>query len=439
MLSNALEIWGVAMVRRYRWAFVIGATALGLIVARPALGVLTDLAGHWAAPLIGALEAQGIVAGDENGAFAPDEPLSRAQLAKLLVTSMGYETEAGLLSGYVSRFDDVPTWHWAKGYVESLAETAVVEGYPNGSFGPDDTVTRAQMAVVLVRLAGLSEQARLNRFEQTAYGDDAAIPDWARGYVAVARTAGLMSGFTDGTFLPEQEITRAEGAATVFRLKLSQGSALHMAGTLTQFDPVSRQGTVRDQLGQETAFVMAGNASYYRGGVATIPSQIRVLDQVAIVLGPDGSGRFMDARYSDLLGANLRVNGSAVTVTMGDGAEQPFRVQSGALVFVNGRQSTLEQVTGADLAYLVLDQATGEVRVLDAVKAPLQGQFIRYDQGKSALVIEKGDSLQEVRLASDATIVLDGRSAQPDDLMMDDHLHLALNDAGAVTYVLAER
>lgn len=211
------------MERKHKRTMLIGVALAAILAARPAFGLLTDMAGHWSAPLVGALEAQGIVSGDELLRFNPDVSLTRSQLAKLLVAGLGFQDNAHLLAGYPSRFTDVPKWHWANGFVEALAETGAVDGFPDGTFAPEETVTRAQMAVIFVRVAGLSEQARLQRFEQTGYADDADVPEWARGSVRVARTAGLMAGFEDNTFRPLRPVTRAEGGVALLRLSASKG------------------------------------------------------------------------------------------------------------------------------------------------------------------------------------------------------------------------
>lgn len=183
------------MQRIKRRTALIGAAVLTLAVATPAAALLTDIGGHWAAPLIGALQARGIVSGDQFFRFNPEAPLTRAQLSKLLVTGLGSVDDAHLLAGYPSRFNDVPKWHWANGFVESLAESGAVQGYPDGTFGPEESVTRAQLAVIFVREAGLADQARLRQFEQTGYADDGTVPDWARGSVQVAQIVGLLEGF----------------------------------------------------------------------------------------------------------------------------------------------------------------------------------------------------------------------------------------------------
>ncbi|HWI53275.1 MAG TPA: S-layer homology domain-containing protein [Symbiobacteriaceae bacterium] len=428
------------MERKQIKAIAAGAALLTLMAARPATGLLTDMASHWAGSLVGALEARGIVSGDEDLRFHPDTPLTRAQLAKLLVTGLGYSDDASLLGRYGSRFADVPTWHWANGYIESLAETGAVEGYPDGSFGPADEVTRAQLAAIFVRAAGLAEQARLMRFEHTTYADDKEIPEWARGFVHVAQTTGMMAGFEDNSFRPLLPVTRAEGSTALFRLLALKGRVFHLSGTLVRFDPATRAGTVRDGLGRETDFTMSPSAQYYRAGLPSYTGQIQPLDQVWIVLGPDGAGTFLDARYEERMATSIRVVGErTITATLPGGGTRTSDVPPGALVYLNGRPSTLDQLNRVTQAYLVLDRITGDIRVLDAISVSLSGSFNFYAPTPPSLILEVNQEIQVLRLSADALYVLNGQPVQPTELRVDDRLQVVQNEAGDVTYVLAER
>ena len=424
---------------RYRWA--AGLLGLALIggIARSASGTLVDMAGHWSAPLVAALEARGIISGDTSGRFNPDSPLARAEMAKLLVVGLGNEKDADLLREYPSRFTDVPGWHWAKGYIESLAESAVTDGYPDGTFGPADRVTRAQMALFLVRAAGLAEQARLMRFESTPYTDDAQIPDWARGAVHVALANGLMSGFGDQTFRPLQPITRAEGGVTLLRLLELKGAAYHVAGTLAEFNPTTRKGVIRDALGQETPFTMSRSAEYFRGGVPVAPQTVTPLDQVWIVLGDDGIGRLMDARYADMLTTGAVVTGQAVSVRLPDGSQGTLNVQPGALLFYHGRPAELSRVNGAPEVYVALDQATGEVRVLDAVNAPVQGEVVNVDVAQATVLINTDDDSKTLRVSPEAVLLINGVRATLAQVHAGDRVQIALDSHGVVVYLQVNR
>lgn len=428
------------MAKRYRWALVLVVVLLMAGIARSALGYLPDLAGHWSGPMIAALEAKGIIKGNPSGQFGPEGSMTRAEMAKLLVTGLGYEGEAELLSRYDSRFSDIPRSHWAKGYIESLAETAVTEGYPDNRFGPDDTVTRAQMAVFLVRAAGLSSQARAARFNATHYRDDRTIPEWARGSVSVALATGLMSGFEDQTFRPQQPITRAEGGATLLRLLSLKGSAYHLTGTLLSFDPRTRDGLVRDVLGQEQPITLAWNVQVYHGGEPSSFTRLQPLDQVWVILDPDGLVSFVEARITEAVGTNLTVSDQSITFTLPNGNQRKHAVEPGAVIFLNGRMATLAQVDGAAELYVVLNSETAEVRVLDAVNAPHRGELIDVDSlGGMIAIALPDDEFQPIPVDPEAVLLLNGERTDLFGLEPGDQVQFALDDDGLVVYLQAER
>lgn len=425
------------MKNRFRW-WIPAAAVLVLVSARPAAAVLSDMISHWSAPLVGALQARGVVSGDENGLFHPEDSLTRAEMAKLLTVSQGREEDANLLQGVASRFKDVPDNHWAKGYIEALAETGLTVGYDGGLFGPEDPVTRAQMAVFLIRAAGLTEEANQYRFESTSYADDASLPDWARGAIHLALDVGLMGGFEDHTFRPNEPITRAEGSTTLLRLLAVEGRAYNLAGTLVDFDSRTLRGVVRDELGQERSFRMASDAVYYRGGSLAAAREIEPLDQVWIILDDSGVGRFMEARYSDVLGTDAEVTGDTLRLTV-DGQQRVFTFQPGALLFYNGRSASLDQISGAHQVYLILDRQTGQVRVLDAVNTPVQGTLIAVSEAARQITVRVGQEEQTYQISPKATLLLEGEPAEEDDLEPGDVVRLALDEANQVVYLMAER
>jgi len=420
---------------------LLGATFLlcATFFVQPAGAYLSDLFGHWSTSMVLALEAWGLVSGDESGRFLPDTPMSRAQLAKFLTVGLGYEKTAKELRQQPSRYADVPAWHWARGFIEALAEIGITEGYPGGRFGPNDSVTRAQLAVVAVRTLGLADQARLSSTESTRYDDDADIPSWARGAINVALNQGIMTGLPDGEFRPNREVTRAEGVATVYRILARRGALYHLSGTLVHYDPNQGTGVVRNALGEETSFTMAVTARYARQGEAANPKQIRVLDQVFLVLDDNGSGVFLEARYQDFLAQFVEPNNDGLTITLATGERLSRGIQEGALVLVNGRPGTIEEVQGATPVYLVFDQATGEIRLIDAVRFNWDGIFggLTSPGGEIILMVD-GDTLR-FPLSSDLILIADGEKVGLDYLTPGDEVSLALDATGRVTYMEVTR
>lgn len=102
-------------------------------------------------------------------------------------------------------FNDI-AGHWAEQFIAKLAARNIVSGYPDGSVKPDAEITRAEMAVITVKAAGLEPVENVSlKFE-----DADQIPAWAAGYVQAGVEAGIIAGYEDNTFRPSRNITREE-------------------------------------------------------------------------------------------------------------------------------------------------------------------------------------------------------------------------------------
>ncbi|TBL73279.1 NEAT domain-containing protein [Paenibacillus thalictri] len=111
--------------------------------------------------------------------------------------------------------------HWGKAAVERAVALGIVNGYEDGSFRPDGTVTRGEFAVMLSRALKLAPSA-----SNVAFADADRIPDWAKPYVAQTVESGIIAGYDDRTFRAEREISRAEIAVMIARaLKLAPSAS----------------------------------------------------------------------------------------------------------------------------------------------------------------------------------------------------------------------
>lgn len=114
--------------------------------------------------------------------------------------------------------------HWAESYVATLSNRGVIGGFPDGSFRPNDYITRAQFAAIATRALDLPPASYRNNFR------DLPSTHWGANAIASASSAGLIAGFPDGTFRPEDQITRAQALvilANALRNASSDMSALN--------------------------------------------------------------------------------------------------------------------------------------------------------------------------------------------------------------------
>lgn len=127
--------------------------------------------------------------------------------AILLLAQSAYAKDA---SDYPQKFWDVSKDHWAFVYIADLADRGVINGYEDGSFKPSKTVTRAEWSKIMVDAAGVQVS------DDSVYFTDMAN-HWANKYVNAARN--YLTGYTDGSYRPNQAATREDVTVAMVRLK----------------------------------------------------------------------------------------------------------------------------------------------------------------------------------------------------------------------------
>jgi hypothetical protein len=118
-------------------------------------------------------------------------------------------------------FTDVAPGDWYYGPVETAVAANLVKGFTNNDFLPNTPITRQEIAAILAQALGRTNEAAINAGAVTGFTDDSAIAGWARSFVAETVTDGLLKGYPDGSFGPLNNATRAEACAMIYNfLKL---------------------------------------------------------------------------------------------------------------------------------------------------------------------------------------------------------------------------
>ena len=164
---------------------------------------LTDIIGHWAQENIEQLVASGAVGGYPDGTFKPDNTITRAEFVTILVKAFKLESKDS------KTFADT-TSHWAKDYIACAVASGIVTGYDSDTFGPDDMITREQMAVMISKVAKLPMASGDLQFI-----DSDSISTWARSAIATANLHGIMKGYPDNSIKPQGNATRAEAVTVI--------------------------------------------------------------------------------------------------------------------------------------------------------------------------------------------------------------------------------
>jgi len=162
---------------------------------------------------------RGVVNGMTATTYEPEGKLTRAQFVKLLACSLA---DAETLKTYEGKhpFKD-SEGHWAEAYIAWAKDKGIVEGVSATEFDPEAPITREQMATIFGRYA-LKQGIVLPKDAAPAqsFPDADKISEYAREFVELMRIAGILNGYEDGTFRPQNTATRAE-AAKLFSVFLS--------------------------------------------------------------------------------------------------------------------------------------------------------------------------------------------------------------------------
>jgi len=121
-------------------------------------------------------------------------------------------------------FADVPEYYWAKDAIQTAYQTGFLAGYPNNTFLPEQSIPRVQVLVALANGLNLSAKAESSALLDTSYQDAAEIPGFARSPVAAATANRLVVNYPDKKLLqPNQTATRADVAAFIYQALASKG------------------------------------------------------------------------------------------------------------------------------------------------------------------------------------------------------------------------
>ena len=171
-----------------------------------------DVTGHWALDAIRCVYESGLFEGVSGTKFAPDMAMTRGMFVTVLYRLAG-EPEVTETAEYT----DVAAGDWYAKAVAWAAKNGIADGYGD-SFGPNDFVTREQMAAILMRYSAWK------KYDTTAggmaireYADYDEISDWAEAAIAWANAEGLITGRTDTAIVPRGNATRAEVATILMR------------------------------------------------------------------------------------------------------------------------------------------------------------------------------------------------------------------------------
>lgn len=143
---------------------------------------------------------------EEDGSFRADAPIKRAEVATMFAYSLTDYTPG---QSFENPYWDVADDAWYNEYVSYLANLGVIEGYEDGTFRPEEAITRQEFATMLAQLGEVLPAGEM------PFTDVSAEEQWGIDYIYTTYANGWVEGYEDGTFRPDNWITRAEAVKMV--------------------------------------------------------------------------------------------------------------------------------------------------------------------------------------------------------------------------------
>lgn len=148
------------------------------------------------------------IKGFPDGTFGPEKNVTRAQVATMIARILGY-TDGPVNT---APFKDIPSNHYAAGAIAFVKERGIMNGDVNGNFRASENITRAQMATVVANFKQLSVE------ENVAITFNDTKGHWAQWIIEANRAAGIINGRQNGSFAPDEHLTRAQAVVMMNRM-----------------------------------------------------------------------------------------------------------------------------------------------------------------------------------------------------------------------------
>jgi hypothetical protein len=338
----------------------------------------SDIQGTWAEAQITKWMEKGLVSGYPDGDFKPDHSITRAELVVLINKSFGFvKTEE-------HSFKDVKASDWYYSGLLVANAAGYIQGYSDGSFGPNKKVTRQEFAVIISKLLALSSSDSTNKFIDTS-----ASPVWSKGAIGSVYDKGIMSGYADNTFHPESFATRAEAIVILDRSltiknEASIGSLSYdIAGTygpLTGNEKVSGDVVINSPNVTLRNMTITGNLLLAEGIAEgdILLKDVTVNGITTVKGGGAHSVQFENVRLTSVI-VDKKI-GTIRIVAIGSTVIDKLQVQSAA---------TIEAANGVSIQTLILNASTNVVGNGTIVHAIINALGIIMEQAPRNLEVGK--------------------------------------------------
>ncbi|MEA1960787.1 MAG: S-layer homology domain-containing protein [Bacillota bacterium] len=319
---------------------LVGLFTLGYVC--PAQGAFSDIYGHWAEQDILKMEARGLIQGDGQGQFFPEELISRQEVVALLVGLIGQQGTASILAGGDTSQTGKATGisDWAKGYMIYASQARIVTPGEWGTVNWSGPAQRQEVAIWLSKALKLLPVVVNNEQVLGRFFDGKQIDLLKAPYIVPLIQDGIFQG-SDGYFHPLQPIKRAEVVVLINRADTRYLSGVFQRsqkGTITRYTSWPNPSiSIRNDLGQTLTFAVSNETNLYKNGNRATLTGLAVGEPIEFVT--DGSSQLIYAEVNGTVAVNPNNSSSyypsPTTPTSPYSPYAPFAIEEGKIVNIN--------------------------------------------------------------------------------------------------------
>lgn len=168
---------------------------------------------NWAEEYINVLTKKGVISGDGNGHFRPNNKIKREEYIKLLVSALNITKTDKKVN-----FSDLDEKAWYYEYITAACEIGIIKGLPDNTFGLGKYITREEMAALAYRAIKALNKTLSVVSSNKEFSDEANISDFAKEAVYAMQRANIINGVNNEQFMPQENATRAQAAKIIYLL-----------------------------------------------------------------------------------------------------------------------------------------------------------------------------------------------------------------------------
>jgi hypothetical protein len=411
-----------------------------------------DLSGfEWAMEAIERLAEKGVLSGVGEGKFAPSNNVTKVEALAMIIRGLGWDDEADLSlelieEGKIKDKAKDKLQDWTKGYIEVAIEKGLIDEADLTKQSFTTPATRQEVAMYIIRAMGLETKAKEYTKDDLKFDDKAAVKSDAAGYVYLISEKGIMKGYPDGTFRPNQPVKRAEMASLVAILDDlidddddDQDTTL-ISGKLIWFNT---EKVYIEKNGKVEGYALHDAVKIYIDGKQKTLDDLRIDKIVSLKL----EGNLVkEIRWNtEVVVIEDTFKGSITdidrddkeVVVKNDSKERLFKIENNTVIKIDGRTKSFGDLSiGMKVELKIIDGKVDSISVQTNTET-FKGTIKQIYASTEQLKILVGSKERIIQLDDDTDIEIDGRDAGFDKLVTTMKVEVRVEN-GEVTELHAE-